>query len=464
MARYGWDLRVAAVVVPCLAAVLISLGRRQARAIAFTAALLSAAASLLLLRMAARSESLDEVVMLLYSSIAAGATLIIPRRDCTPSNMSAMMFVLGSTLLAYSSENLLVLLAAWVVSTAPFFVPGLLGGRTLRPRLALALSSLALGAAVAIVASSGYGLSIGQLKGRNPGGAPVFGLLVAALILRKGIWPAYAWVADAVEYGPTVPTAFFLNGHLGAFLAARVVMPLFPPDAHSTFALLSHLALGTALFVAVRALTENSPRKLLGFIALSQSSCILAGLESQTTEGMTGALVHWCVVAVSTVSLFGIIRLMEVRFGENLTVSRHLGLAENSPRLAVYFLVFGLALVGLPGTLSFCSQDLLIHGTLESHPYTGLLLPIATAMNAISIFRLFTRLFLGKRRTGFTIMADALPRERWMLAAGLIFVVLGGLFPNAIVALQTAEAETVASSAPRREPVPLSAAGSFRRR
>src|SRR5713226_1461395 len=152
--------------------------------------------------------------------------------------------------------------------------------------------------------------------------------------------------------------------------------------------------------------------------------------------------------------LFGVLRLLEVRFGENLTASRYLGLAEHAPRLAVFFIVFGLALVGLPGTLSFCSQDLLIHGTLESHPQTGLLLPIATAMNAVSVFRLFARLFLGKRRTGFTVMADALPRERWILAVGAVFVVIGGLFPNAIVARRAAEAEVVeqAICAPKRPP------------
>ena len=70
-----------------------------------------------------------------------------------------------------------------------------------------------------------------------------------------------------------------------------------------------------------------------------------------------------------------------------------------------------------------------------SHPLTGLLLPLAIAMNAFSVFRLFTRLFLGKRRTGFTVMADALPRERWILTAAVLFVLFGGLFPNAIVAL-----------------------------
>ena len=226
-------------------------------------------------------------------------------------------------------------------------------------------------------------------------------------------------------------------------LVAKLIVPLFPHTARNLFPVLSYLAIATALYVAIRALTENSPRRLLAFVALSQSACILAGLESGTAEGITGALVHWFVVTVSTMGLFGGLRLLEVRFGENLTASRHLGLAEHAPRLAVFFIVFGLALVGLPGTLSFCSQDLLIHGTLVSHPQTGLLLPIATAINAVSVFRLFARLFLGRRRTGFTVMADALPRERWILAAGVLFVVLGGLFPNVIVALQSVEAGTV---------------------
>ena len=171
-------------------------------------------------------------------------------------------------------------------------------------------------------------------------------------------------------------------------------------------------------------------------------------------EGVTGALVHWCVVTVSTMGLFAILRLLEVRFGENLTASTHLGLAQHAPRLALFFIVLGLALVGLPGTLSFCSQDLLIHGTLVSHPQTGLLLPIATAMNAVTVFRLFASLFLGKSKTVFTIMADALPRERWILTAGVVFVVLGGLFPNAIIARWAAQAEAVeqAFHAPVRAP------------
>jgi NADH-quinone oxidoreductase subunit M len=441
-------LRAMAIAIPWLAVIVTALARRHVRVIGFAAALLSISASALLLKAAPPRESLDEALMVLFSCLVLGATLVIPRRDCTSGTMGGMLFILGSSLLAYSAGNLLVLLAAWIFTTVPFYMPQLFRASTWRPRLALLLSSFALALAIGLIAASGHGMSIDRLKGQSPGGITVLGLLIVAVIFRKGICPAHAWVADAADGGPAVPTALLLNGHFGALLVAKLIVPLFPNAARDLFPMLSYLALATALYVAIRALTENSPRRLLAFLALSQSACILAGLESRTAEGITGALVHWFVVTVSTMGLFGIVRLLEVRFGENLTARKHLGLAEHAPRLAVFFAVFGLALVGLPGTLSFCSQDLLIHGTLASHPQTGLLLPIATAMNAVSLFRLFTRLFLGKRRTGFTVMADALPRERWILATGVLFVVLGGLFPNAIVTLQSAEAELVGGIVP----------------
>jgi NADH-quinone oxidoreductase subunit M len=433
-----------AIAVPWLGASLLTVWRRQARIVGFLASLVSVAASVGLLVAAPAGESLREALMVLFSALTLASTLMLPKRDCDAPTMAGILFILGATLAAYSTDNLAVFLAGWILTTVPFLLRSWFRAPSWRAATALSLSSLALALAIALISATGHALSIEALKGQGPGGMTAFALLVAAVILRKGICPAQAWVADLAEGGPAIPAALLLNGHFGALLVARLILPLFPRTAGNLFPVLSWFAMATALYVAIRALTENSPRRLLSFLALSQSAAILAGLESRTPEGITGALVHWFVVTVSTVGLFGILRLLEVRFGENLTASRHLGLAQHAPRLAVSFAVFGLALVGLPGTLSFCSQDLLIHGTLMSHPLTGVVLPIATAMNAVSVFRLFARLFLGKRRTGFTHMADALPRERWTLAAGVLFVVLGGLFPNLIVAQRSAEADTVA--------------------
>jgi NADH-quinone oxidoreductase subunit M len=448
MSLPGWILRTslfltsASVAAPWLGAVVVSSFRRQARVVGCIAALFSVAASAALVWKASTDESLYETLMLLFSSLTFGAILLLPRRDSDRSTIAGILILLGSTLLAYSTGNLLILLSAWVLSTVPFLWAGWFRSRSWRPAVALLSSILALTLATGFIIARTGVVSIPNLKGHSPGGVATFALLVIAVIFRKGILPIHGWVADAAEGSPSVPTALLLNGHFGALLVAKLIVPLYP-QTDRLFPVLSYLAIATALFVAIRALAENSPRRLLAFLALSQSACILSGLESRTAEGVAGALVHWFVVAVSTVGLFGILRLLEVRFGENLSASRHLGLAEHAPRLAVSFAILGLALVGLPGTLGFCSQDLLIHGTLTSHPLTGLLLPVATALNAVSFFRLFTRLFLGKRRTGFTVMADALPRERWILAATVLFVVFGGLFPNRIVIQHSAEAVAV---------------------
>lgn len=435
----------ASVALPWFGAVVLALYRRRARTVGCLAAFASVVASAVLFGEAPKGSSLYQALMLLFSCLTLGAILVLPRRDCTRGTVGGILFLLGSTLLAYSSQNLLVLLAAWILSEVPFAFAGWFGARTWRPLLGLLLSSLAFAIAIGRIAGSAGIVALAPLRNQDPGGTVAFALLLIAVIFRKGICPAQAWVGDAAATGPAIPTALLLNEHFGALLVAKLIVPLFP-RTDELFPLLSYLAIFTALYVAVRALGENSPRRLLAFLALSQSACILSGLESRTPEGIAGAIVHWFVVSVSTVGLFGILRLLEVRFGENLTASKYLGLAEHAPRLAVSFAILGLALVGLPGTLGFCSQDLLIHGALASHPLIGLLLPIATAMNAVSIFRLFARLFLGKRRTGFTVMADALPRERWALAAGVLFVVLAGLFPRAIIIQHSAVNDMVESA------------------
>ena len=134
-------------------ALMVALTGGTSRVIGFVAALMSAVASALPLGAAPAGESLYQALMLLFSCLTLGATLVLPRRDCTPGTIGGILFMLGSTLLAYSAETCWCLLAAWILSTVPFFcrdgskpAPGARG-------LALLLSSLALALAIALIAA-----------------------------------------------------------------------------------------------------------------------------------------------------------------------------------------------------------------------------------------------------------------------------------------------------------------------
>jgi NADH-quinone oxidoreductase subunit M len=222
-----------------------------------------------------------------------------------------------------------------------------------------------------------------------------------------------------------------------------------PDVARDWLPLLGDMGLLTALYAALLALVDRQPRRLLALLAVSQSSFLLVGLESSNADGIAGALVHWQVVAVATTLLASVFTALEARLGTDFEEKRYLGLALGAPRLAVFFLIGGLSLVGLPLTLGFIGEDLLLHGTLTRHPHFGFVLPIVTAMNAFSVLRLFARLFLGHPDPEARAIADALPRERWVMTMAVLFLLIGGILPGPLTRLPAAAAEHLAHAVGR---------------
>src|SRR5262249_42899645 len=127
-------LSAIAISAPWLAAALLAVYHRNTRVIGFAAAMVSVMSSAVLLLAAPQGESLYQALMLLFSCLTAGATLVMPKRDCTAAMVAGILFILGSTLLAYSTENVFVFLAAWILPTVPFFVAQSFRSQTWRPR------------------------------------------------------------------------------------------------------------------------------------------------------------------------------------------------------------------------------------------------------------------------------------------------------------------------------------------
>ena len=135
-----------AICAPWLAAAVLTVSRGHARMVGLMASLVSVVASALLLLAAPHGDSLYEALMVLFSCLTAGMTLVLPKRDCDSRAIGGILFLLGATLLAYSSGNLVVFLTGWILSTIPFLSESWFRARSWRPATSLLLSSLALAA------------------------------------------------------------------------------------------------------------------------------------------------------------------------------------------------------------------------------------------------------------------------------------------------------------------------------
>ncbi len=400
-------------------------------------------------------DALNAIPLPLFAALSLGVMSFAPRRKVTPHWVAGVLLLSAATFAAYATTNLALFAVAWIVSLVPFFVKRFftVAGESEMPKLARAIlisSCVMVVAAVVLIAfATTEGGRVSMTVART-GNAPMltvaFGLLMVAVFLRKGLLPAHSWMLASYERGPLLPLTLLVNGHLGAFLIARLALPALPDLAREALPLLGDLGLVTALYAAVLAFAECQPRRLLALLSISQSSFILVGLESANADGITGALIHWQVVAVATTMLALVYTAIEARLATPWDGMRSLGLASSAPRLAVFFAVGGLALVGLPLTLGFAAEDLLLHGTLESHPHLGFILALVTALNAFHVLRLFLRLFLGQPGREARAITDALPRERWALTIALLFLVMGGLHPMALIRLPAEAATRLAAS------------------
>jgi len=128
--------------------------------------------------------------------------------------------------------------------------------------------------------------------------------------------------------------------------------------------------------------------------SLHYNNSILTGLQADPVAAR-GAYLHMMVISLSGTSLWSLISYVQ-RYTSVKRLNQFYGLAQHYPKLAVLFCLFGFTMIGTPLGAAFVVEDLVITGLLEQHPFLGLGHILATCLNGILFFLVFSKLFLGR--------------------------------------------------------------------
>jgi NADH-quinone oxidoreductase subunit M len=320
--------------------------------------------------------------------------------------------------LAFLTENPVLLACCWIASSI-LFLKGLSSAEAQRTRRVVKVYQL-LGAILLVA-----GIIVAATAEASTAG---LWLISAAVLVRKGIFPFHAWIPEAFDRGRIGPTVLFSAPQLGTFVAATLVVPHATPEMLRVVAILS---LVTALYGAALALFQPDARRALGYLFVSQSALVLAGLDCTSVDALTGALILWLSSAFAFTGLARTVLALEARRGR-LKLTRYHGGFEQMPLLAASFLVFGLACTGFPGTLGFIGQEMLVAGAVRSFPAVGFLTICASALTGLAVLRMYFSLFCGAPG-GVPVLGLRL-REGLAFGTIAVLLVVSGLAPRAIVA------------------------------
>jgi NADH-quinone oxidoreductase subunit M len=269
----------------------------------------------------------------------------------------------------------------------------------------------------------------------------VFLLLLAGFGVKVPVFPLHTWLPLIAMEGPAAVAALLTGLKLGAFGLIRFAVPLAPTAAQELHWLLAGLGTVSLLFGAAAALAQTNLRRMLGYASLSHVGLVLLGIASFDLPGLQGAVLQLLNFVIAAGGLFLLVSHLHHRTGST-DIAQLGGAARTMPLLASFFLLFGLAGMGMPGTAGFPAELLILLSALQAHTGAGLAALGAVVLGAACFLQLYRRAFFGPVTCPEVAQAqDLLPRERWLALLFALLVIGFGLWPSALLDLVRPAAE-----------------------
>ncbi|MDP2783247.1 MAG: NADH-quinone oxidoreductase subunit M, partial [Sulfurimicrobium sp.] len=249
----------------------------------------------------------------------------------------------------------------------------------------------------------------------------VFLLLLLGFAVKIPVFPLHTWLPLVAMEGPAAVTALLVGIKLGAYGLIRFAIPLAPQAALQMHWLL--VALGTMgmLYGAVAALAQTNLRRMLAYASLSHVGLVVLGIASFDLQGMQGSVLQLLNFTLAAGGGFLLISALHHRTGSTDILSLG-GAARSMPLLASFFLLFGFAGMGLPGTSGFPAELLILISTFKHHIGAGLAALFAMVLGAAYFLSLYRRAFLGPVTN--PVVADAMDLRPRELAIAILFASL----------------------------------------
>jgi NADH-quinone oxidoreductase subunit M len=215
-----------------------------------------------------------------------------------------------------------------------------------------------------------------------------------AFAVKVPIFPLHGWLADTYSEAP-VAMAMVVAGKLGLYSMLRFHIGLFPAQARAVAPWLIGLAVIGILYGACLALVQRDYWRLLAYAVISHFSFIVLALYGFTFTGWAGAVYQILNQGVIEAAIFLLLGALEVRYGTS-QINEFGGLAAKVPRLASFFVIATLAMIGLPLLNGFIGEFLILSSTFTGVSRgSAIAAAVGVILGAAYMLWLVQRVFYG---------------------------------------------------------------------
>ena len=277
----------------------------------------------------------------------------------------------------------------------------------------------------------------------------------ASFAVKMPMWPVHTWLPDAHVQAPTAGSVIMAGVllKLGGYGFLRFSLPMFPEASAQLAWLMFALSAVAVIYTSLVALVQGDMKKLIAYSSVAHMAIVTIGLFAFNRQGIEGAMMVMLGHGLVSAALFLCVGVIYDRL-HTREIARYGGLAIVMPAYALFFMLFTMASVGLPGTSNFVGEFLSLMGTYQLSTGIALLCTTGIILGAAYMLYLYRRVVFGAVKSEEVAgMPDLSAREYWLLAPIAAAVLWMGVYPESFLAPMRKDVGVLLARIDRAKPI-----------
>lgn len=246
------------------------------------------------------------------------------------------------------------------------------------------------------------------------------------------IWPLHSWspVGHAAAPAATSMLHAGVLMKLGHFSIIRVGFEILPETTRELIPIAAILCVFSIVYGGLVSYFAKDTKYVIGYSSSSHMGYIFLGMAALSYISLSGAVIYMFAHALATGMLFAM-----AGWVYDQTHTRDIpslgGLVERMPFIAGAFIVACMASIGMPGTINFVAEIMIIVGSWEKYPFQVVIAVLGIVLTLAYLFKMMRGLFYGQLDPAYAHTADA---RHWVDRMPLLLLIacsiVLGIFPG----------------------------------
>ena len=213
----------------------------------------------------------------------------------------------------------------------------------------------------------------------------------------------------------------------------RFSLGLFPIASHYFTPLIFSLSVIAILYTSLVALMQDDMKKLIAYSSVAHMGFVTIGIFTLTQQGLEGSIYQMISHGLISSALFLSVGVVYDRVHSRL-ISTYGGLVNIVPKYSIFFMIFTLGALGLPGTSGFVGEFLILMSAFKVSILLAVLASFGVIFSAAYMLWLYKRVIFGKIvNKDLLKIPDLNNSEIFILCSLAVPVLLFGFYPEPLI-------------------------------